>query len=203
MKRTLTIITIIAVLFISANVFTPHIRTGSNGFYFCFSGDGDTLGTLINGRLTVDTIDNKYLPHATMNFADSAVVFDLTQNVEYLVTNATDSLFRKLEFDDGITYSGDTIKLTNVLGHYHATGHISFIGGSVAANYELKIHCNGVTVGTYYTNTANNTGYVTVGFPDLYLDQTCPNLYITITNLTNDNDITVIGGGVFISLIHE
>jgi len=203
MKANLTVIIVIALLFIGATNFSPHIRIGSDGFYFTFNGAGDTLGTLLNGRLTVDTIANEYVPHASMSFADSAVVFDLTEDVEYMVTNATDSLFRKIEFDDGITYSGDTIKLTNAMGHYFATGHLSFIGGAAAANYELKIHCNGIVIGTYYENTTNNTGYVTVSFVDLYLDYTCPNLYITITNLTNNNDVTVIGGGIYIKLIHE
>jgi len=203
MKANLTVIIVIALLFIGATNFSPHIRIGSDGFYFTSAGVGDTVGTLLNSRLTVDTIDNKYVPHASMRFADSAVVFDLTEDVEYMVTNATDSLFRKIEFDDGITYSGDTIKLNDAMGHYFATGHLSFIGGASAANYELKIHCNGIVIGSYYTNTTNNTGYVTVSFGDLYLDDTCPNLYITITNLTNSNDVTVIGGGVYINLIHE
>ena len=212
----------------SGNVFIGYRagrdETGSNKLYIeNTSGtpliygefDNDKLifntDTTINrGHVKIDSnlylskfIFNNEVPHMNMRFSDSAYVMDLVQDVEQIITNANDSLYAKIEFDY-FTYSGDTVLFpSEVVGDYAGSGHVSFIGGATATNYQVQIHCDGTVFGSYYTNTANNTGYVTVSYPDLYLDGVCgEKIYVTITNLTNSNDITVVGGGLILYPIH-
>jgi hypothetical protein len=169
-----------------------------------FTPNAKIEGSVIVDTAKVDILIYSGLPHMNMNFSDSTVNLDLILNTEVVVTNSNDSIYRKNKFDGGFSYASDTVLFpTHINGDYIGGGHLSFIGGATAANYEIKIHCNGSVFGSYYGNTANNTGTITVSFPDLSFDDAISDsLYITVTNLTNSNDITLIGGGLVLTAVH-
>lgn len=122
-----------------------------------------------------------------------------SQNTWYDVTNVTDSLFRKLEFDD-LTYAADSV-LINTTAHYDGSFAVSWNGTGTDA-YSMRVLLNGVSVAklSFDFGASMTGGSVTVPF---YIEATAGQyLRFQICNTANSNDPTIKSAIVIVKFVH-
>lgn len=139
-------------------------------------------------------------PHGAMNFADSATVIALTQNVWVKMTGPGGDLFVIRDQDD-ITIDGDSITI-EVPGDYLTWVAFSF-DGIQSAEFHIALYKNGViTDWEFHRKTsAQDTG--NAGMP-AYVEGLVAgdDLSIWIENTGNSGDATMISGQWIITMLH-
>lgn len=148
--------------------------------------------------------------HGFYAFEDSAIVINMTDDTWAQVTNSTNTLFTAVQDGAGFTISGDTIYFTqasmagttpHIVFHYGIDGY-----GSINNDFECRIFnvsnnagvmrkaeksgegaSNRISLGTTaYDNQA--------AFGDAYI--------IQVRNTTNNDDLTVENGSIYLEVSH-
>lgn len=139
-------------------------------------------------------------PHGAMNFADSATVIALTQNVWTKVTGPAGDLFM-VRITDDITIEGDSITI-QIPGDYMLWVSFSF-DGVQNANFHIALYKNGAVTDweMHRKTSAQDTG--NAGMPT-YIQNLIAgdDLSIWIENTGNDGDATMVSGQIVILMIH-
>lgn len=160
-------------------------------------GDLTTTGDLeVAGCIKIGTLN-----HAFMRFADSTSTYGFTQNNWQAISNATDSLFRKIEFED-LTYSGDSIMI-NYAADYDGILALS-ISGANNDVWEIRVNHEGSEISKMILKFGAqvDAGSITVPF---YIYQASVGDYVVfeIRNTANGNDPTFNSGIVTMQYLHE
>ena len=172
-------------------------------------GAGNNNGQTVNTTLTADTVDclkakidtlDYTPPHAYIRFADSSTTLSLTQNNYANITNAWDSLYRKLEFV-GMSYSGDSLIL-QVAGDYVLHFQLSFQDGG-NDDYEVVVNHEGTIISKGAISTQAAADDYTITIPAYIYDAAVDDrVYFQMRNTADNDDATVITSIIFIYLLH-
>jgi hypothetical protein len=171
-----------------------------------------TLATIDSARVQYRSLDffvggTRYeavnLVHGYCQFSDSSRTLDLTQNVWQKVTNSGNNLFSTVEFD-GLTFAGDSLTVSaDRDGDYFLTAQISFNGNNnddfewgIAKNGVLQFKMRASGTGTSNRNIATVQAYLNnlVAGDDLAL---------WVRNVTNNNDVTLMDGNIYMRREHN
>jgi hypothetical protein len=171
-----------------------------------------TLATLDSARVKYGSLDffvggTRYeapnLAHGYCQFSDSSRTLDLTQNVWQKVTNSGNTLFISVEFDE-VTFAGDSITVSaDRDGDYYMIAMISF-NGTNNDDFEWGIAKNGVLV---FKTRASGTGAANrnLAAVQAYLNNLTAgdDLALWVRNITNNNDVTLMDGNIYIRREHN
>lgn len=134
--------------------------------------------------------------YGTMGFSDSSIVISMTQNVYAQITNASKNLYTPGVSVGGISFVGDSIKIT-ANGDYEINWDLSF-SGSNADEYHISIFVNDVeefAKGEAIRDMSTSNIGVSTSHTILSLilnDMIC----IRIKNVNNNNNATVVAGNL-------
>lgn len=167
-------------------------------------------GSAITDTITVEYAYIKTKAHGFYAFEDSAVVVDAVKDTWVHVTNASGNLFTEIQTNAGFRISGDTIyfNATPKAGFFpHVIFHwgIDCHGGN-NEDYEVRMYnidndegivrkAEGTTTGAnnrIEIGTASYDRHATFG--DRYIMQ--------VLNRTNNNDITLENGSIYLEISH-
>jgi hypothetical protein len=172
--------------------------------------------TTVNGNWTfTDTIMAaegfiKNKAHGFYAFEDSAIVVSMTQNDWAQVTNASHNLFTAVQDGAGFVISGDTIYFTqaamagttpHIVFHYGVDGY-----GSVNNDFECRIFNVSNNAGVMRKSEKSGEGAnnrISIGTTAYDPQTTYGDAYIIqVRNTTNNDDLTVENGSIFLEVTH-
>jgi hypothetical protein len=172
--------------------------------------------TTINGNWTfTDTImaDEGFIKnkaHGFYAFEDSAIVISMTQNNWAQVTNASGDLFTAVQDNAGFTISGDTIYFNqpsmagttpHIVFHYGVDGY-----GSLNNDFECRVFNVSNNAGVMRKSEKSGEGAnnrISIGTTAYDNQTTYGDAYIIqVRNTTNNDDLTVENGSIFLEVTH-
>lgn len=187
--------------------------SGSGSPTFGVTGkDGTTLLKTDSSATIIDKILVNNKSHGFYAFEDSAVTIAIdAQNTWYHVTNATGTLYSKIQDGAGFTMVNDTIQFTatdSIPGSSpHLLFHFGLDGeGTNAKTYQIRIYNVTQGIGLVRKATATALGAGTeIGMQSVAYT-TVSNIndkfILQVRNITDDADFVVWDGSVYVEVSH-